>query len=55
MEKPKITPQRLSSEKKDPIENFFQNKANVIMSSYKTDSASILSEKYQKDFVGMVS
>ena len=38
MEKPKIIPEQLSSEKKEQFENFFQNKANVIMSSYKTNS-----------------
>ena len=37
MEKPKIIPERLPPEKKEQIEIFFQNKANVIMSSYKTD------------------
>ena len=49
MEKPKIVPQRLTPEKKDQIENFFQNKANVIMSSYKTDSASGLPVYYLKN------
>ncbi|RIA91555.1 hypothetical protein C1645_821868 [Glomus cerebriforme] len=49
MEKPKFTSQQLSSEKKKQIENFFQNKANVIMSSYKTDSASGLPVYYLKN------
>lgn len=49
MERPKFTSQRLSPEKKDQIENFFQNKANVIMSSYKTDSASGLPVYYLKN------
>ena len=49
MEKPKIIPERLSPEKKEQIENFFQNKANVIMSSYKTDSDSGLPVYYLKN------
>ncbi|CAG8458780.1 799_t:CDS:1, partial [Scutellospora calospora] len=38
LEKPKITLEKLVSEKKEQIEYFFQNKANVVMSSYKSDS-----------------
>jgi hypothetical protein len=49
MEKPKIVRQRIPPEKKDQIESFFQNKSNVIMSSYKTDSASGLPVYYLKN------
>ncbi|GES88806.1 hypothetical protein GLOIN_2v1884984 [Rhizophagus clarus] len=49
MEKPKIVHQRIPLEKKDQIESFFQNKSNVIMSSYKTDSASGLPVYYLKN------
>ncbi|CAG8809844.1 22524_t:CDS:2, partial [Gigaspora rosea] len=36
--KPIITHKKMSSEKKKQIQQFLMNKANVIMSSYKTDS-----------------
>ena len=39
MQKPTITVDRLGKEKKDQLDRFFSDKANVIMSSYKTDTA----------------
>ena len=39
----------MSPEKKEQIENCFQNKSNVIMSSYKTDNISGLPVYYLKN------
>ncbi|RIB05182.1 hypothetical protein C2G38_2220385 [Gigaspora rosea] len=41
LEKPKITLKKLTPEKEEQIESFFQDKANVIMSSYKTDATGL--------------
>lgn len=49
LEKPKITIKKLTPEKEEQIESFFQDKANVIMSSYKTDSATGLPVHYLKN------
>ncbi|RIB16294.1 hypothetical protein C2G38_2247120 [Gigaspora rosea] len=57
LEKPKITIKKLTREKEEQIESFFQDKANVIMSSYKTDSATGLPENdiYKEDLGGLCS
>lgn len=38
MNKPIIRYEKMSAEKQEQIQQFLTNKANVIMSSYKTDS-----------------
>ena len=38
IQKPIITKDKLGQEKKENLDQFFSDKANVIMSSYKTDT-----------------
>ncbi|CAG8639644.1 7378_t:CDS:2, partial [Racocetra fulgida] len=49
LEKLKITREKLAPEKKEQIEYFIQNKANVVMSFYKTDSTTKLPIYYLKN------
>ena len=49
MKKPSFTCERLPSEKLHEFENFINDKAHVIMSSYKTDSKTGALIKYLRD------
>ena len=49
MKKPSFTWERLPSEKWQEFEKFINDKAHVIMSSYKTDSKTGASIKYLRD------
>jgi len=49
IEKPIRTVSKLSQEKLEQFSNFFEDKANVIMSSYKTDAKTQLPVLYLKN------
>lgn len=49
IEKPIRTVAKLSQEKLEQFSNFFEDKANVIMSSYKTDAKTQLPVLYLKN------
>ncbi len=49
MQKPIATRDKLGQGKKDNLEQFFSNKANVIMSSYKIDATTQKPVHYLKN------